>query len=1015
MINLTPIAKKIQQRLFEKMRVLGRANTATANTPKNGELTHKKMATRSTFIRMTSGVEQPIILMGGELTYGTTDSEGFGSVGSERIMAGYDEIYGSRLIQQPKDFDFFDDTTGTENKFKRPMPGIKSADISFKGGVRALREATVSWTCWSFEDLNRLMPHFLSHGSEVLLEWGWVYDENSLQNLPTFYDFIGDRKIKRDAYTNYQKEVVNANGDFDMLVGIVKNFELTTRDDGGFDCQTILTSVGISILDSTKPRYKTNAGIYYNIKKTEDVAGLRKKFRDAKNNPDTLINLDVSTSLDTFLMNFEKYLLDYIYKTGARGLRTSKLKKGIPEISIEEDWELNLTEGTEKVIKFNNINLSYVPNEFILEWNKDLKLGRNSTVKEAWVRWGWFEDNILSKFITLVSSDTKNPPILELRSVENVLDNDGKETGELESTKIKNHPLLETVNIKNYILPGKFSGYSPIKTYLETPIGTVMGDSDRIITLAGIANNNFKAFDVVSPFVSKNIIVNNWLEMTGPNGEKIKKNSIGQRYYTKITPRSGDVEDEKYGYFRSMLINTKTIKNAFGISEENDENIRFINIRESIENLFGLLNQDISFWDFQLETDSLHPNRVKVTDQNTVNFKFKNDVKIDDSIEMSKSTKSIFNSETNEVSNDGVFFFPTWQSNSIVKRQNITAKVPDAMALSIMYGAHYDEVSTLGNPPPEIQEVEGVAMASFFKDFFEKNKNLNKQDFGIALKDEIYSKIGTSSSEDGDTQNLSKDGGNHNIRAWLKNNKDELESVYEDRITVLSAQLRAVKDDKYKDIVFDLSSPLPPPEVLEREHPEKFEKLLLGYKFDHIVFAGGVENVINSKYLDNDRMKQNYIDYISLNTGTNFSTKQVSDNTKPLLLPMELELDIDGIGGIYPGNSYHSTYLTKRYQEETVFQIFDVNHKLSDTDWVVTLSGKMRSTLGKLTKSVKLLELSDTLGELRKGQRVQAVKQIKEQRGTTLKPFGKAKNPKRSNTLLSDYENTKEARERRGQ
>jgi hypothetical protein len=130
---------------------------------------------------------------------------------------------------------------------------------------------------------------------------------------------------------------------------------------------------------------------------------------------------------------------------------------------------------------------------------------------------------------------------------------------------------------------------------------------------------------------------------------------------------------------------------------------------------------------------------------------------------------------------------------------------------------------------------------------------------------------------------------------------------------------------------------------------------------------------------------------------------------------MELELDIDGIGGIYPGNSYHSTYLTKRYQEETVFQIFDVNHKLSDTDWVVTLSGKMRSTLGKLTKSVKLLELSDTLGELRKGQRVQAVKQIKEQRGTTLKPFGKAKNPKRSNTLLSDYENTKEARERRGQ
>ena len=37
-----------------------------------------------------------------------------------------------------------------------------------------------------------------------------------------------------------------------------------------------------------------------------------------------------------------------------------------------------------------------------------------------------------------------------------------------------------------------------------------------------------------------------------------------------------------------------------------------------------------------------------------------------------------------------------------------------------------------------------------------------------------------------------------------------------------------------------------------------------------------------------------------------------------------MELEINGTGGIYPGNSYHSTYLPQRYQDKTDFQIFDV-------------------------------------------------------------------------------------------
>ena len=75
MIDLEPIPYEIQKRLFEKMRVLGREKNTTPNVSKSKGvyygLTHAKMATRSTFLRMTSGQLNPIILQGGKLANNT--------------------------------------------------------------------------------------------------------------------------------------------------------------------------------------------------------------------------------------------------------------------------------------------------------------------------------------------------------------------------------------------------------------------------------------------------------------------------------------------------------------------------------------------------------------------------------------------------------------------------------------------------------------------------------------------------------------------------------------------------------------------------------------------------------------------------------------------------------------------------------------------------------------------------------------------------------------------------------
>ena len=233
MINLTPIHQKIQKRMFEKMRVLGRANPDTNKSKRWGndppELTHDKMATRSTFLRMTSGQLNPVVLMGGKL------QEGF-DVGLGGIPGGFDEIYGQRTYmtstyegieltaEELESMGPYSEPTTLENKLKRPTPGLKSIDASFKGGLRALREATINWTCWDWKELDYLMPHFLAHGKTVMVEWGWVYDKQSILKLPNFLKYTDDGHmfISADAYSNYKNLITDADGDFDMMVGIIK-------------------------------------------------------------------------------------------------------------------------------------------------------------------------------------------------------------------------------------------------------------------------------------------------------------------------------------------------------------------------------------------------------------------------------------------------------------------------------------------------------------------------------------------------------------------------------------------------------------------------------------------------------------------------------------------------------------------------------------------------------------------------------------------------------------------------
>jgi len=983
MAFLEPIDEAIQLRLFQKMRVLAREENSPNRTVDVDGLTFDKMATRSTFIRMTSGLDNPVVLMGGELTYGTTDSEGFG-VGPKSQAAGYEDIYGSRVIERPPGFDFFDDNTNTENRFRRPIAGVKSVEAQFLGGDKALRQATVNWTCWSFEDIDRLTPHFLSVGKTVCVEWGWVYGNKGLQNVR---GFIGPNGIRRTAYENNRQVINEAKGDIDMAIGIVKNFEYNSRADGGFDCTTTLSSIGTDFIKKPIPdKGATNMTLRINAKEGETAEDLKKKLESE--------NDDVAPS-DVTLKTVVEFLYDFLFEQlidteGIGGGRIdspevmSRLGKSGDYVKLKNDgvfYKLSSLDSKKKIAWYQN---SYL-----------LMLDGNGKEIDGWVRWGWFEDNILSKFETVISDNGIIKS--QIRSVDNVLDKQTKKVIGYKSVLIKDHDEFETVNLKKYILPGKLNplntaAFDEVLSKGEFDKATLeifddFGDDDILYKLAEIVNDE----DNFSPF-----------------------NRVNE-----------DINRFDRGELRNILVNIDVIKQAFGVGV--GSRIQSLSTYESLKRMFNILNEDIGFWNFQLQSDDIETFRVKIVDGFTTERPIPENPSR--SILNSPLNRSTYLKEFNIVGNNGVFFFPVWQHNSIVKDQNVSCTIPNEIAISVMYGANAPKINTQGATENEANDEGAQAAGGLGK---KQGDGGDLKGLQLVYHHGLYDKYGVDSTNykiqySPNGLGPQKDQLDVSVKQYFTNEqikelidrmpKEQRKERHEQVVTAAAARLNTFLDEQTE-------KSLPPP--LPKHLGEKQIKEILSDNLTGDLFVPkGAKKFFRSdkrefsklysaKFDEDMRMKQGFIDNIVYNT--TYSTKRVRTKTseldKPILLPISLELSIDGIGGILPFQSFHSTYLPERYQKEALFQIFSVNHTVDSSQWTTTIGGKMRSTLKNVYKTeLKDVEKADIFEQFNSAKKSSDIAQLKDKINKNVNLAELGKNNKPALLKLPDdfYDNKKAA------
>ena len=235
---------------------------------KRGPALQKYVSAKSPWIKMTSLVNynesidlaKKYVLMGGTLVPDPNDASNtfFGMRSGINNNQG---AYGSNL--------------GSRQYGIRPMPGIASADIKSKSAYGSLREATVKYYAWDKVQQDELSILFQTPGFAVILEWGWSmyldtskpgeqYDSISdNQSIKAFSDFnmvttepatidcFASSITPNSVYENIEKLRHKYSGNYDAMLGFIRNFEWQLMPGGGYECTVVLISIG-DVLDTLK-------------------------------------------------------------------------------------------------------------------------------------------------------------------------------------------------------------------------------------------------------------------------------------------------------------------------------------------------------------------------------------------------------------------------------------------------------------------------------------------------------------------------------------------------------------------------------------------------------------------------------------------------------------------------------------------------------------------------------------------------------------------------------------------
>ena len=295
-----------------------------------------------------------------------------------------------------------------------PMPGIESVDVkSLNRG--SIKRATVNIKCYSPEQFQIIDLLYLRIGYTVFLEWGnSLYLDNDGELIPmgstlteSEYGFFSD-KWKQSSYSGFLPHIEGyrkgKKGNYDGLLAKVVNFSWTFSQDGSYNIELQLISLG-DVIESLKMNITPSYSIASSIK-----AAYTLYKEDSTEEEDAEIHPSPSDNMISAYLFIQKLLVDKNnndeggYNNNDRqnnnqipssindvfiSLGSSFVKKpkdGVIKIkgTTENKWKLSPEEAEEYIkenhptaVKFTNesdFNNSTEPNKYIVFRGGQLKI-----------------------------------------------------------------------------------------------------------------------------------------------------------------------------------------------------------------------------------------------------------------------------------------------------------------------------------------------------------------------------------------------------------------------------------------------------------------------------------------------------------------------------------------------------------------------------------------------------------------------------------------------------------------
>jgi len=942
MLGQRPIHPAVQRALFRKIDGINRLRvgkgdpffTSTALEPQDTSNPIEQQIYRVCWGRVTAAITKPGV-------------DGQGLADKPISFGGYFDTKRNTQINRPITFNknFTKDNIASETF--RGEAGITNISVSQKSFF--VNQIEITWACpdpIDFEE--RIEPTFLRHGQLMAVEFGWGMDDKELDYEAAELTIEDMDDLLSDVYT---KQIARA-GSYYCNVGTVSNYTYKLGTGGGYTGTITLHTRGQNVMNQTTQNEETSGGETPNTLTAAKAAADNRKLAEGEKNQDGTFKerpkadaleqlnklKETEASYQSVIRNLDKVLDEYLSTkeeleplawgqiaknsaivgatTGAvgggvlgLGIATvpfaiagaiigtiSGVAIGVGGAAIAQVGEALYVWGANSKLRehvdipmtgyleglrweiANAGNLKYWfkngAMKFIVKDGAALNITGHEVPeklqKKYLMSWGWFEDHILASFFNITLDGNKN--FQEVRSVETGTTEDGTEV--LIPTLCHSSTNLYSLGLDGVILPGK--SHPKVKsTFDDIDTTTAEGKKKKLLS-----------------------------RIVYDRKSRVELARIKQIYETIDTLFTRfEADPNKKGVIRNMVFPLEMFQTHFQSMDSLSQGMRAF--WADVSNQYG------SYWNFQLGQDQKNTGRIFMTCAEGVEpddpAESESHSQREDFINYSK----ILNSDLEAKNRKGIFVFPVYSKNSIVKSFDLSVKISSKAATIANYGTN--------------TSIEGGVFAN-------KDKpNLTLQAYSLLLNSQ--NKIGTTKKEETDDKipilrkfkfpiDTSNDNGKMSGVGPAQESPDFEGGTSTSKYGTIQTldNNTGINFDEVKDISEDI---------------EKIRETIEEQRVEFINGIGIYDRNGNFSNYFKSRMK--YLINNSLREGDDSNLQQ-----RKAVIPIEIDMTIDGLSGLLPGDIFKVDYLPKIYRQHTYFQISNIGHTLSISGWDTTISAKMR-------------------------------------------------------------------------